>query len=66
MAGRNAQGPHQIDNRRSVMLCMLLGDRANWWLLTPNSGNSSNAANVNNNGNANNNNASNTGIGAPV
>lgn len=45
---------------------MLCGSRSNWWLLTPNSGNSTNAANVNNNGNANNNSASNTSIGAPV
>ena len=33
--------------------------RANWWLLSVTSGNSTNACNVNNNGNANNNNASN-------
>ena len=32
----------------------------NWWLRSPNVGNSTNFCNVNNTGNANNNNASNT------
>lgn len=37
----------------------------NWWLRSPNSGNSNNVCNVNSNGNANNNNANNTNRFAP-
>ena len=42
-----------------IILGYILGSAYNWWLRSPNVGNSTNFCNVNNNGNSNNNNASN-------
>lgn len=38
----------------------------NWWLRSPNTGNSNNARNVNTSGNVNNNNANNSNGAAPI
>ena len=47
-----------------VMLCQpLTGAATNWWLRSPNTGNTNNFWNVNSNGNANNNNNANNAYG---
>ena len=47
-----------------VMLCQpLTGAATNWWLRSPNTGNTNNFWNVNSNGNVNNNNNANNAYG---